>query len=186
MERVTRSEAARELGLDKATVTRWVQKNPALLDEGGLVDVEALRAHRETVINPKLQTRGPTVPRAAARTAPALTAAGVGAAVPAGPTMNDHRARSEAAKAEVAELDLAERLGRTLRREEVEAAVVHAADILSQKAGQMARDRAEALTRIDDVRAMERALEDMMRELLEAGAEALTKAAEGDRIASAA
>lgn len=178
MERVTRSEAARELGLDKATVTRWVQKNPALLDEGGLVNVDDLRAHRETVINPKLQTRGPAVPRAAARTAPPADRVA--------PSMNDHRARSEAAKAEVAELDLAERLGRTLRREDVEAAVVHAADILQQTAGQLARDRAEALTRVNDVRAMERALEDMMRDLLDAGAQALTKAADGDRIASAA
>lgn len=177
MERVTRAVAARELGLDKATVTRWVQKHCALLDEHGRVSIEELRQHRDTVINVKLQTRGPSV--SALQRTPRRTAE------PAAPTMNSHRVRTEAAKAETAELDLAERLGRTLWRKDVEAAVIEAADILQRKVTQLARDKAELLAKIDDVRAMERALDDLMRELLDAGARALTEAAEDEALAHA-
>jgi hypothetical protein len=57
------------------------------------------------------------------------------------------------------------------------AAVSAAGDVMRQAAGQLARDRAEALTRIIDVREMERALDDLMREVLTRGAQALTLAA---------
>lgn len=179
MDRVTRAAAARELGLNKATVTRWVQKHPALLDELGHVSIEDLRQHRDTVINVKLQTRGPSLVAMAPSREPRL------APEAPVPTMNSHRVRTEAAKAETAELDLADRLGQTLWRKDVEAAVVQAADILQQKAGQLVRERAEGLVKINDVRAMERALDDLMRELLDAGAKALAVAAEDAALARA-
>lgn len=177
MERTTRAQAARELGLDKATITRWCQKHPALLDEDGLVNVDELRHHRTTVVNPKLQTRigtqAPAEETAAAPVAPERDT---------GPSLNDHRTRKERAQADNEELDLAERLGLTLRREEVDKAISEAVDVMRKTSAQMVRDRAERLSVIDDARAMERALEDMMRELMAATAAALAEAcSDGDR-----
>lgn len=157
MERVTRAEAARALALNRATVTRLVQKNPALLDADGRVDLDELRNLRDATVNPRLQTRGRPVEKAN--------------------TLNDTRARAETAKAETAELDLAERLGLTLRRDEVEAAVAAAGAELRQLAFQLARDRAEALAAAMDVREVEKLLETMMRDLLEHAANSLTLAA---------
>lgn len=174
MERVTRAEAARELNLDRATITRWVQKNPALLDDEGRVSIEQLRQHRDEVINPKLQTRG---------TAPA----GSGPVAMSGrSSLNDTRERTEAAKANSAELDLADRLRLTLRRDEVEAAVASAGEILKQTAQALARDRAEALARITDPREMERALDELMREMLAKGSQALSLAAVSSEASHAA
>ncbi len=173
MERVTRAEAARVLDLDRATVTRWVQKNPALIDEAGLVSVDELRQHRDQVVNPKLQTRqgfqgeSPS-PR------------------PDRGSLNDSRNRTETVKASLAELELAEKLGLTLRREDVEAAVAQASETLKQTAMALARDRAETMARIVDVREMERALEQMMRDLLAKGAQALTLASAGSDQVNAA
>jgi hypothetical protein len=157
MERVTRAEAARALALNRATITRLVQKNPALLDADGRVNLDELRELRDATVNPKLQTRGRLVEKP--------------------DTLNDNRARTEAAKAETAELDLAERLGLTLRRDEVEAAIASAGAELRQLAFQMARDRAEAIAAASDVREVETMLEALMRDLLERGANAMTLAA---------
>jgi hypothetical protein len=157
MDRVTRAEAARELALDRATITRLVQKHPALLDEQGLVNLDEVRSLRDATVNPKLQTR--------ARDAVQSN------------TLNDTRARHESAKAESAELDLAERLGMTLRRDEVEAAVAAAGAELRQMAFQMVRDRAELFAVVKDVREAETLLDQFVRDLLEKGANALTLAA---------
>jgi hypothetical protein len=156
MNRVTRAEAARELALDRATITRLVQKNPALLDEQGLVNLDEVRSLRDATVNPKLQTRARDVPSG---------------------TLNDTRARHESAKAESAELDLAERLGLTLRRDEVESAIAAAGTELRQIAFQMVRDRAEAFAVVKDVREAETLLDQFVRDLLEKGANALTLAA---------
>lgn len=173
MQRVTRAEAARELELDRATVTRWVQKNPALIDGNGLVSVDELRQHRDQIVNPKLQTR----------------IGSQGAAAAPGPdrhSLNDSRNRTETVKAHLAELELAEKLGLTLRRDDVEAAVAAASEVMKQTAMSLARDRAEQLARIGDVREMERALEQMMRDLLAKGAQALTLASAGSDQVNAA
>lgn len=150
------------MGLNRSTVTRWCKAHPALLDDDGLVSVDELVAHRDQVINPKMQTRGPVAddPSEAPRRAPD----GAKASPPTS-QLNSDRARVEAAKAAGAELDLAERLRQTLRRDEVEALIADAGEKLRQAAGQMVRDKAEALARIDDPRAMEAALDDMMRDL---------------------
>lgn len=150
------------LGVDKATVTRLVQQQPALLGEDGLVDPEELRRVREATRHPGLQTRG-------AAAAPAGNGRSAG--------LNAVRERTEQAKAQTAELDLAERLGLTLRRDDVVASVAAAGQVMKQTASQLARDAAERLVRIDDVRAMERALDDLMREVLAKGAQALSLAA---------
>ena len=167
-QRITRSEAAQSLGVNKSTITRWVQKHPALLDENGRVSLEELKRHRDTVVNPALQTRGvsgsgepPMAPPAAQ--APAAS-------------MNDHRARKEEVRAAEAELDLAERVKATLRRSDVEQAISEAAELLRQRAMRLVRDRAEHLARIDDVRAMEAALGEMMEEYLVAASDDLSAA----------
>lgn len=153
------------LNINRSTLTRWIEKHPALLDDDGLVDPAQLQEHRDAVANPKLQTRGNPI-RITERSGPADPAAGKVA-------LNDHRARGEAAKAITAELDLADRLKMTLERAKVEAEIAAAGEILKRKASEIAKDRAEPLSRIDDPRAMERALEDLMHRLLEQGAKAL-------------
>ncbi|MFN7224459.1 MAG: hypothetical protein ACK4MS_10610 [Paracoccaceae bacterium] len=165
MDRVTRAEAARELALNRATITRLVQKNPALLDEDDRVSIAELRELRDATVNPKLQTRGVAAPTGG---------------------LNDTRNRTESAKAQTAELDLAERLGLTLRRDEVESAIAAAGTELRQMAFQMVRDRAEQFAVISDVRDAEALLDQFVRDLLEKGANALTLAAAqpGSRSAS--
>lgn len=167
MDRVSRAEAARMLNIDKSTLTRWIQKHPALLGDDGMVDVVELREHRDAVANPKLQTRGAAARGAAAAPPQGQSGSGGAAAV------NDHRARGEAAKAITAELDLAERLKLTLVRSDVESQIAQAGEVLKRKAAELAKNKAEALSRIEDPRAMERALDDLMRQLLEQGATAL-------------
>jgi len=164
MERMTRAAAARELGIDKSTLTRWVQKHPALVGDDGLVDLAELREHRDAVVNPKMQTRGGGAGTPSQSASPR---SGGAAAV------NDHRARGEAAKAITAELDLADRLKMTLVRADVESQIAQAGEVLKRTAAELAKDRAEALARIEDPRAMERALDDLMRKLLDQGATAL-------------
>lgn len=176
MDRVTRAEAARRLGLDRATVTRWVQKNPALLDADECVSLEELERHRNEVINPKLQTRGSgfAAPRTVQRSdgSPQIS-------------LNDTRTRTESAKAESAELDLADRLRLTLRRDQVESAIVSAAEIIKQTAQALARDRAETLARITDQRHMELALAALMDDLMQKASQALTLAANADEVPDA-
>jgi hypothetical protein len=169
MQRLRPVDAARELGVNKSTISRWLAKNPALLDPDGLVCVADLQAHRAAVIDPRLQTRGPALE--AARPAVASDA-------PVIPTINDHKSRYERARADDAELDLAERLGLTLRRRDVEAAVAEAAETLKQSATQICRDQAERLAAITDPREMERALDDLVRRVLQAGTSKLIAAVE--------
>ena len=61
-----------------------------------------------------------------------------------------------------------------------------AGNLLWQTAFAVARDRAELLARIEDVREMERALEDMMREVLDKGVQALSLAAASAEASSGA
>lgn len=170
MSRMTQSAAARELGIHKSTVTRWVQNHPALVGDDGMVDVAELRQHRDAVVNPRLQTRQGS----------GAAPGGNTAAQPLAPNMNDHRTRGEYVKAVMAELDLAEQLKLTLRRDDVARAVASAGDVLKRTASGLAKDRAEHLARIDEPRAMERALDDLMREMLEKGATALILALASD------
>lgn len=172
MARVTQAELARLERCARSTVSRWIAKHPALADDQGLVDPDEYRQHRAQIINPGNQTKGAQ-------------------AIPDGPSgnnpsLNDHRTRRAKADAAEAELDLAERLGMTLRRDQVEAAAADAGEVLKQKAAQLVRDKAEHLCRIEDAREMELALRDVMDELLRAGAMALRAMAEDRQGADAA
>lgn len=179
MGRVTRAEAARQLGLHKSTLSRLCRDNPALLDEAGRVDVGEIRALRQAVINPKLQTRGPGAPEAGPPEPQPEPDPGP-APQPSGTTLNASRERVEEARAIEAELNLAERLGRTLRKSEVEAAIAEAGEAVRQRAAQVARDRAEQIARIEDVREAEQALTDAFRVVMAAVAEELGAAVAGD------
>lgn len=176
MSRVNQAEVARRLGVNRSTVKRWLDKHPALMDEDGLVDVDQFRAHRDAVANPGNQTRTKS-----AKTDPRSSEPLSGL-----PSLNDHRARSAAAAAMGAELDLAARLKMTLLREEVEVAAADAGEVLKQTAAQLARDKAEVLALIDDPRAMERAIQDMMDELLSKAARELRSIAQEQDSESAA
>lgn len=173
---VTQAEAARRLGVNRSTVSRWVKSNPAFEVEKGKVDLDALRHHQTHVLNPGNQTKGETAPQTTDFPAPAPD----DQPKRAEPRINDHRERRELARATNEELDLAERMGSTLRREEVAVAAADAGEALRQAAFSVLRDRAERLTRIDDVREMELALQDAMTEALTRGAKALLKLAGQD------
>lgn len=129
---MTRADAARVLDVNKSTISRWVEKHPALLGDDGLVSLSELRAHRAQMINPALQT---AVRNEAVRPRPAARA-------DAQPSLNDHRARSERAKAVQNELDLADRLKLTLVREDVERQIAAAGEVIKRRAGELAKDRA--------------------------------------------
>lgn len=174
-DRVTRAEAARQLDINRSTLSLWCVKHPALLDADGKVSIAELKEHRETVINPKLQTK-----KAAKKDEKPTSS-------PGNVSLNDHRSRRESALADATELDLADRLGMTLRRDQVEAAVAEAAELMKQSAAQMCRDKSEAFALIDDQRAMETALNEMMRQFLTEAANALAAAAKaGDENSDAA
>jgi len=168
-ERMTRVAAARALGVNKATVTKWVQKHPALLGDDGLLDLDELKAHRAQVVDQRLATSG----RAAAGSEMVEDRRPSSRA-----SANDFRARTEAAKAEAAELDLAERLGRTLRRDEVESAIADAVTAMADTAATLARERAERLARIGDVREMEAALTALTDEMRDRLSERLASMAQ--------
>lgn len=183
MERVTQAEAARALGVNRSTVSRWVKKHPALADESGMVAITELRSHQVNTLNPGQQTKSAASP-AADNAAPAPKAGE--AATPVAPSLNDHRSRREQALADAAELDLAERLQKTLRRDHVDGAVVEAAEIMKSRAAQLTRDTAERLARIEDVREMQTELEEIIREIFAAGFDALTAAIDPEPEANAA
>ncbi len=176
-ERVTITAAAKMMDVNKSTISRWCTRHPSLRGEDGLVDLEELRAHRDQVVNPKLQTRGPAAEEST--TAPATGSQGA-------TSLNDARQRSERAKAEMSELDLLDRLGRTLDRADVEAAIAAAAETLKAEAMQVVKDEAERLANIDDDRAMEVALREIMTDLMEGAARALNRAAEPEGASDAA
>lgn len=171
MSRMTRAEAARALGVNKSTIVRWCAQHPALLGDDRLVDLEELKRHRLEHADPSLQTM-------------------LGKSVTAMPSdqgsFNEHRARSERARAQTSELDLAERLSLTLRRDDVESAIAEAAEIIKQTGHQLARDSAERLSLIDDPREMDKALSDLVREMLTRGATAIAARIAPDRNADAA
>lgn len=173
--RVTITAAAGRLGVNKSTISRWVAKHPALRDEDGLVDPDELRAHRDQVVDPRLQTRGAAASQA--RGTSSTGASGVA-------SLNDARQRTERAKAEMSELDLVLRLGHTLNRADVETALVAAAETLKAEAMQVVKEQAERLATIDDSRAMEVALREIMTDLMEAMAQALNRAAEADCVSN--
>lgn len=167
MQRCSKAEAARLLGINKATVTRWCQSHPALVDEAGTVDPEELRRHRDATIDPRLQTK-----TAAPRTQPG--------------TLNDHKTRRERATADDAELELAKKLRLTVERRKVEAALAEAKEILAQALAQQLRDQAEALARIEDAREMEQAVARMHRAALAAFASRLDEIVSEEAEADAA
>ena len=175
MERVTKAEAARQMEVNRSTLTRWCAKHPALVDDDGLVSVDELKDHRDTVLNPALQTRGG---QKEAKPEPKASDIAVS-------SLNADRARRERARADAEELDLAQRLGQTLRRDDVERALQSAAEIIRQTGSQLVKDHAERLASMEDPRAVEVHLDEMMRVLQARAADALIAAA-GDEADNAA
>lgn len=170
------AEAAREIGVNRSTISRWCAAHPALLDDDRRVSIEELQEHRRTVINPALQTRGGKQKPAPEPRASETAVSG----------MNADRARRERSRADREELELAELMGQTLRRDDVEAALQSAAEVIRQTGGQLAKDHAERLAALDDPRAVEVHLMEMFRELQARAAEALAGASGRDEANHAA
>jgi len=171
MPRVSRQEAARRLSVVPGTIYYWCKKHPELIGDDGKVDLEELRAHRDAMSDKQMSRAG--------KSSKAKAYEGI-------ESRSDAVLRRERAKADEAELNLAERLGKTLRREEVEAAIADAALQLKQEAFRAVKQEAEVLARIDDPREMEKALEAVVRDLLEAGANALAGAVGPGEVTDAA
>lgn len=118
---VTKTEYARQKGLNKSTITRWAASGRLVLDDGGRVLVAESEARlaetadpsREGVVEHHANNRG--------------TRSG---GSPADPARDSHytkrigeSARREAAMADIAEMERDEKLGRLVERSKVELAL---------------------------------------------------------------
>ena len=135
---VTRAEFARLRGCSAPYVTKLGHQGRLVLTETGLIDVAKTVALLDATDDPARggdrtgKATPPPAPPAPAARVPAATAAGV---VPVGaqpslaggsgdsPAYRNAATRERIAKARLAELDLAEKAGNLVRRDEVEAAV---------------------------------------------------------------
>lgn len=164
------------MGVNRSTISRWLQKYPQLIDADGLVDVDELQEHRRDVINPANQTKmNPLIddsapPPRAATIEPKVERENRRSKTT---SLNDHRAQHEQTKAALAALDLAERLGETLSKSQVESAAAEAGQAIKAAAAEAVKSNAEKLATIDDVKEMELALQYMFDAMLKRAARAL-------------
>ena len=175
MTRMTARAAASRLGVHESTVSRWLQRHPALRGADGLVDLAELTKHRDALLNPALQRR----PNAASVRA---DDGGAGRPVQLA-AYSDPRARRGRVQADTAELEMAERLGRTVARARVEMAAAEAVAAWEAAGREEARRRADRLATIGDVREMEAALAELFAATRARVRETLARAvqpAEGD------
>jgi len=107
MPRLTITEVAAEIGVNKSTVSRQVRRH-GLVGPDGRVDLEEYRRWREGGLDPALQTSGRQVFASSGETAGELAEA---------------RRRKLTAEAEQAELDLAKRRGELVERSVVAEAI---------------------------------------------------------------
>jgi len=176
MPRVTRAEIARQLNVSPSTVTQWIKRYPHLDSADKTVDVDDFMKHRRQVLQPGRSAGGKKRGDAAKRAKGQKVASDPPAGLDSYESREAAILRRERAKADEAELDLAERLGRTIRADLAQAAVADATLKLRQELFRGARDHAEELSLISDPREMERALEAMLRDILETAADSLAAA----------
>lgn len=168
--------AAKATGLSASTISRYLRRYPELNRGAGKrprVSVAELNAHRARFVNAARSNSHAgglmdDPPAAAAENEPGERRS------PDRPTYAAAKTLREAAQAQTAQLDLAERLGQLLARADVEAALTEAGATLQQKQQQRRRALAEILAAAGgDVRAIAAALEDDDRALLNATADVL-------------
>lgn len=134
MTAVSQKEFAVLLGVNKGTVSRWKQAG-RLVMSGGLVEVEASRQRlaetsggRDDVSARHAQNRGAAIPAAGEAGKNAPEAAKVGAGKTAAPPVRnevraDAQARKESAAADLLEIELAQKRGTLIPKEDVDASL---------------------------------------------------------------
>lgn len=163
-------EAARELGLNPSTVSRWVRQYPELnrgTDDEIDVDIEKLREHRAQNVNAAMSGNHAGLFQDENENQDASPAAGGGEdRGSVTPGLAAARTRVAEAQAHKAELDLAERLGEVVDLAGVEAAFRTAGVALRQAMESRARPLSEVLAGMTDARAIALRLDEEDRALL--------------------
>lgn len=160
-------DAADVIGVSHSTVSRYLKRYPDL-NRGTagrpLVDVDEYRLHRGENIHVPASGDAPTpaVPAVPADPASA-SAADADADVP---SYNKEKARREKANATTAELNLAERLGKVVPRDEVEATIFEAGQALRDAMERRSHELSERLAVMNDPAAIAALLEQEDRKLL--------------------
>lgn len=157
MARMTITEIAAHVGVNKSTVSRQARK-AGIVGADGKVDLEQYQALREQGIDPVLQTTG----RGAA-----------GGAEPEDGSLAAERRRKMAADATLAELELGRQRGELIPASATEAAQEDIARRLRDRILQVPREVAADCARLGEERAIEatitaalkRAMDDFAREL---------------------
>lgn len=169
MQRITQSAAAKKLGVHKSTVSRWIKTHPSLLGDDRLVDFDQLQQHRDALVNPALQRPAPSD----ADQLPLSTASGKSTE-----TFRDSKSRREAALADEAERRVADLLGQTMVRADVEAAAAEAYILANRLITEHVRTHADRLCSITEPREMERELRKAIEAVLQVASDGLTAAAD--------
>lgn len=169
-------EAARQLGikgvqLNASTVSRFVKDHPELnhgTDKRPKIDIAEFMALREMEINPLMSdNHAGGVDAAGDNAIPATTSK---------PNLATAKTVGEAAKAQMARLDLAERLGQVIETGMVEATIAEAGQALVQAMEGRNRRLGDELATMSDPRAIAARLKESDREVLEKVSDALNHA----------
>lgn len=173
-------EAARELGLNASTVSRYLARNPELnrgTDARPLVDVAELRDHRAGNVNFAMSGNhvgrlldDPDDDGEAVAPAPSGERRS-----PARGTYSQAKAARETIQARTAQLVLEEKLRAIVSRSAVEDAAFEAGQLLQAELAARNKVLAERLATTDDPRAIRAMLDDEDRKLLDRLANALER-----------
>ena len=164
--------AARALGLNASTVSRYLKDHPDLnlgSETRPKVDVEELRRHRANNTNPA--HRGSYAGRLVGEGNGFDAAPGSAQPIPdhtgAPPAYAASKAARESALADRARVDLDEKLGALLSRDEVEEACEEVGRLFQRELLDLAPRLAEEMLNKDDLEEIQRRLEFHFRALLE-------------------
>ena len=174
--------AARELGCNHSTVSRYVKSNPELnhgSDKRPKVNLAELREHREETVN---------VAKSGSHAGRLLGEESDQSDSDSGPgerklTYSHAKATREAIGAQNARIDLDEKLGRLVPRAEVEAIAYDAGQMLQGDLLELGQQLAERLVAMNDAREIAALIESEHRRVLAKLASALRD--EGDAVAAA-
>jgi hypothetical protein len=186
-ETLSRANFARLLGVNRSSVTRWAESGRLVLDAGGRVEVEASRqrlaetsAGRDDVAARHAIERGAAIPepQAAAENAPA-GATGVNTSAPrvGGESRSDAQARKEAAAADLLEIELAQKRGQMIPKEDVDAALKAFAASVRARLDVLADQLAPMVAPVADLDEVHALLSEHARGVLSSVADDMARAA---------
>lgn len=172
--------AAAALGCHASTISRYLKDFPDL-NQGSKgrpkIDVDALRRHRQATTNPS-QQRGR---HAAVNALPPVAAPATAKKPDASPNYAMAKAVRETVLAQRARVDLDEKRGLLVSRQEVEDAVYDAGALLQRDLLNLASQVSERLAAMTDKREIEALLETELRAVLAAMASSLRAGAETEQ-----